>query len=77
MKFKLNNPVPSNMQDECTKCANIINDFAKPEQEKLDMQGMDKYIPASVIQDAKGLAILSVIKAGFGWSGRAGRLSVD
>jgi lipid-binding SYLF domain-containing protein len=32
----------------------------------------DKVIPPTVLADAKGLAILTVIKAGFIWSGKLG-----
>lgn len=34
--------------------------------------GFDTIIPVSVIKQAKGLAIFTVVKAGFLWSGRAG-----
>jgi hypothetical protein len=34
--------------------------------------GFDTIIPVSVIKEAKGLAIFTVLKAGFLWSGRAG-----
>jgi lipid-binding SYLF domain-containing protein len=34
--------------------------------------GFDTIIPVSVIKEAKGLAIFTVVKAGFLWSGRVG-----
>jgi lipid-binding SYLF domain-containing protein len=34
--------------------------------------GFDTIIPVSVMKAAKGLAIFTVVKAGFLWSGRAG-----
>jgi lipid-binding SYLF domain-containing protein len=34
--------------------------------------GFDTIIPVSVMKEAKGLAIFTVLKAGFLWSGRAG-----
>lgn len=33
---------------------------------------MDKLIPAGIIENAQGLAIYTVLKAGFLFSGRAG-----
>jgi lipid-binding SYLF domain-containing protein len=35
-------------------------------------QGMDKMIPANILENAQGLAIYSVLKAGFLFSGRMG-----
>ncbi|OZJ04737.1 hypothetical protein BZG36_01800 [Bifiguratus adelaidae] len=40
----------------------------KPENE----HGFDNAIPSAVLRNAKGLAIFTVVKAGFIWSGRAG-----
>ncbi|KAI9319840.1 hypothetical protein BX666DRAFT_2018047 [Dichotomocladium elegans] len=58
-----------NLHDECEKAARILRSFtAKDEVEK----GFDTVIPVKVLQEAKGLAIFTVIKAGFLWSGRAG-----
>ena len=59
----INSPVPSSMVEECRKCARIIQEFS---------QDPDKFIPSDIIANAKGVAILTVIKAGFIWSGRAG-----
>lgn len=40
---------------------------------KLDPgQGMDKIIPENILEKAQGLAIYTVLKAGFLFSGRAG-----
>lgn len=53
----------SGMQDDVNQAATIIERFqAMPE----------KSIPKEVLRDAKGLAILTVIKAGFIFSGRGG-----
>lgn len=35
-------------------------------------QGMDKIIPAGILEKAQGLAIYTVLKAGFLFTGRAG-----
>src|SRR5947208_10190882 len=56
-------PVYADMQDDVDQAATIIERFqAVPE----------KAIPQAVLKDARGLAIMTVIKAGFGISGRGG-----
>jgi lipid-binding SYLF domain-containing protein len=60
-------PIPQDLRQEAVKCAGILEKFMKPEQGNLD-----KVIPPNVIDQAKGLAVMTVIKAGFVWSGRAG-----
>src|SRR2546422_1658849 len=51
------------MQGDVDQAATIIERFqAVPE----------KAIPQAVLRDARGLAIMTVIKAGFGFSGRGG-----
>ncbi|KAA8893542.1 hypothetical protein FN846DRAFT_978420 [Sphaerosporella brunnea] len=57
----INNPIPSNLQSECRKAARILTSFVDPKQSF----GPDKIIPPSILANAKGLAILSVAKAGF------------
>ncbi|KAI9048784.1 hypothetical protein LZ554_007615 [Drepanopeziza brunnea f. sp. 'monogermtubi'] len=64
----IHNPLPSSMASECKKCAKILSSFTDPRQ----AFGPDKIIPPSVLANAKGLAILTVIKAGFLGSGRYG-----
>jgi SH3 domain-containing YSC84-like protein 1 len=66
-KMTIHTPIPQGLAQESIKCAEIIDKFTKPEQGNLD-----KVIPPNVIAQAKGLAIMTVIKAGFVWSGRAG-----
>jgi lipid-binding SYLF domain-containing protein len=57
-------PVYADMQDDVDQAATIIERFqAVPE----------KAIPQAVLKDARGLAIMTVIKAGFGISGRGGK----
>ncbi|KAI3635851.1 hypothetical protein MIR68_006489 [Amoeboaphelidium protococcarum] len=62
--------IPLDLGSECQKAAKILDQFIKPEEAK--EKSPDSIIPPDIIQKAKGLAILQVIKAGFLWSGRAG-----
>ena len=56
-------PVCASMQNDVEQAATIIERFqAVPE----------KAIPRAVLKEARGLAIMTVIKAGFGFSGRGG-----
>ncbi|TKA80283.1 hypothetical protein B0A55_03026 [Friedmanniomyces simplex] len=64
----INNPLPSSMRSECKKCGRILASFIDPRQ----AFGPDKIIPPSILANAKGLAILTVFKAGFLGSGRFG-----
>lgn len=64
----LNSPLPSSMASECKKCGKILASFIDPRQ----AFGPEKVIPPSVLAEAKGLAILTVIKAGFLGSARFG-----
>ncbi|KAL2264663.1 hypothetical protein VTJ83DRAFT_7173 [Remersonia thermophila] len=64
----LHNPLPSSLASECRKCAKILSSFIDPRQ----AFGPDKVIPPSVLANAKGLAILTVVKAGFLGSARFG-----
>jgi len=55
--------VTATEQDKVNQAANVVERFrALPE----------KGIPRRVLRDAKGVAILTVVKGGFIWSGRAG-----
>lgn len=53
---------------ECKKCGKILTSFINPRQSF----GPDKIIPPSILANAKGLAIITVLKAGFLGSGRFG-----
>ncbi|KAI5807431.1 hypothetical protein DFH27DRAFT_640238 [Peziza echinospora] len=64
----LNNPLPSGLGNECQKAARILTSFVNPDQSF----GPDKVIPPSILANAKGLAILTVIKGGFLASVRVG-----
>ncbi|QKX58668.1 uncharacterized protein TRUGW13939_05795 [Talaromyces rugulosus] len=56
------------MRSECKKAGKILASFVDPKQ----AFGPDKVIPPEVLAGAKGLAVLSVLKAGFLGSGRFG-----
>ncbi|CAK3886591.1 SH3 domain-containing [Lecanosticta acicola] len=64
----INNPLPSSMRSECKKCGRILASFIDPRQ----AFGPDRIIPPQILSNAKGLAILTVFKAGFLGSGRFG-----
>uniref|UniRef100_A0A3Q4I519 SH3 domain-containing YSC84-like protein 1 n=1 Tax=Neolamprologus brichardi TaxID=32507 RepID=A0A3Q4I519_NEOBR len=66
--FAVSNPIPSNLKSEAKKAAKILRDFT----EISSRNGPDKLIPAHVIAKAEGLAIISVIKAGFMITARGG-----
>ncbi|KAI7892738.1 uncharacterized protein EV154DRAFT_503953 [Mucor mucedo] len=66
MSSAMNSPIPTSLAGECKKAARILNSFVDPGT------GMDKLIPAGIIEKAQGLAIYTVLKAGFLFSGRAG-----
>ncbi|RMC17368.1 hypothetical protein DUI87_05949 [Hirundo rustica rustica] len=65
---EVNNPIPSNLKSEAKKAAKILREFT----EITSRNGPDKIIPPHVIAKAKGLAVLSVIKAGFLVTARGG-----
>ncbi|TKX24822.1 hypothetical protein C1H76_2997 [Elsinoe australis] len=64
----LNNPLPSSMASECKKTGKILASFVDPRQSF----GPDKIIPPEILANAKGLAIMTVFKAGFLGSARFG-----
>ncbi|XP_034467374.1 SH3 domain-containing YSC84-like protein 1 isoform X4 [Hippoglossus hippoglossus] len=64
----MSNPIPSNLKSEAKKAAKILTDFT----EISSRIGPDKLIPPHVIAKAEGLAIISVIKAGFMITARGG-----
>ncbi|KAJ3053892.1 hypothetical protein HK097_003130 [Rhizophlyctis rosea] len=66
-KINLHNPIPQALEDEFKKVADVLDHFIKGNNQ------MDSaLIPSKVIANAKGVAVLTIIKAGFVWSGRAG-----
>lgn len=64
----LNSPLPSSLSNECKKASKVLASFIDPRQ----AFGPDKIIPPSVLANAKGLAVITVLKAGFLFSGRVG-----
>ncbi|KAK6458003.1 uncharacterized protein RJT20DRAFT_91660 [Scheffersomyces xylosifermentans] len=64
----INNPIPRSLKSESKKAAKVLSSFIKPNQ----LAGPENIIPPKVLKNAKGLAIITVLKAGFLFSGRAG-----
>ncbi|KAL0081526.1 hypothetical protein J3Q64DRAFT_1731651 [Phycomyces blakesleeanus] len=64
-----NSPVLGTLSEECIKASRTLEKFIDKEEME---NGFDNIIPVKVLQQAKGLAIFTVLKAGFLWSGRAG-----
>ncbi|XP_071120339.1 SH3 domain-containing YSC84-like protein 1 [Mytilus edulis] len=64
----VNTPIPHSLKSEAKKAAKILNDFSVPSAKA----GPDKLIPSGVLLKAKGLAILTVVRAGFLVTARAG-----
>jgi len=60
--------LPESLDKECLKATKILRSFRIPESN----QGPDSLIPSTIIENAKGLVIMSVVKAGFLFSGRVG-----
>ncbi|GAA5951316.1 hypothetical protein JCM3765_002442 [Sporobolomyces pararoseus] len=61
-----NNPLPVSLQQECRKACKIFSSFVDP------VNGLDNIIPPSILRKAKGFAFLTIVKAGFVFSARAG-----
>ncbi|EPY54093.1 actin cortical patch component Lsb4 [Schizosaccharomyces cryophilus OY26] len=64
----LHNPLPASLKSECKKAGKILTSFVDPRQ----TLGAQEVIPPSVLTNAKGLVIMTVLKAGFLFSGRIG-----
>eukprot|EP00842_Homolaphlyctis_polyrhiza_P005636 jgi/Hompol1/6073/HPOL_002754-RA len=65
--MKLHNPLPTAIESHFTQAASILEHFMKGST-KLDAA----LIPTKILENARGLAILTIVKAGFLWSGRVG-----
>ena len=63
-----NSPLPQDLADECRKAAKILRQFIIPDRDF----GPDKYIPHDILARARGLVVLTVVKAGFLFSARMG-----
>ncbi|XP_069132829.1 SH3 domain-containing YSC84-like protein 1 [Argopecten irradians] len=64
----VNTPIPHSLKSEAKKAAKILRSFTVPSANI----GPDKLIPAGILLKAKGLAILTVVKAGFLVTARGG-----
>uniref|UniRef100_A0A0B7BDS1 SH3 domain-containing protein n=1 Tax=Arion vulgaris TaxID=1028688 RepID=A0A0B7BDS1_9EUPU len=64
----VNTPIPQNLKSEAKKAAKILREFSIPNAKT----GPDGLIPAGILAKAKGLAIITVFKAGFLVTARGG-----
>ena len=64
----VNSPLPTSMSEECKKAGRTLRQFVIPDRDS----GPDSMIPPDIIANARGLAVLTVVKAGFLFSGRFG-----
>ncbi|CAK5280081.1 unnamed protein product [Mycena citricolor] len=65
--MKFNTPLPQTLPKECQKASKIFKSFVDGSN-----NGLDGVIPRHVLENAKGFAIFTIIKAGFVFSARAG-----
>ncbi|KAI8093326.1 uncharacterized protein BX664DRAFT_384773 [Halteromyces radiatus] len=65
----INTPVMGTLTETSAKASRILQSFIEKEEVET---GFDNVIPVKVIQEAKGLAIFTVVKAGFLVAGKAG-----
>ncbi|KAJ3129465.1 hypothetical protein HK098_001232 [Nowakowskiella sp. JEL0407] len=67
-KLKINNPIPyEGLAADCAKAATILDHFIKGENP------MDAtLIPTAILKNAVGIAVITVIKVGFVWTGKVG-----
>lgn len=63
MRAWLNNPLTSTLEADIFKCTNILRHFVYSSR-----LSAERAIPASMLQEAAGFAVLSVLKVGMGWS---------
>ncbi|BFZ05076.1 hypothetical protein BsWGS_08115 [Bradybaena similaris] len=64
----VNTPIPHSLKSEAKKAAKILREFSIPNAKT----GPDSLIPAGILAKAKGLAIITVFKAGFLVTARGG-----
>lgn len=64
----VNSPIPTSLHEEVQKASRILRRFMIPDRDT----GPDKLIPPTILEKARGLAILSILKAGFLFSARGG-----
>ncbi|KAI8800015.1 hypothetical protein BJ742DRAFT_686500 [Cladochytrium replicatum] len=63
---KVHSPFPQEIANECSKSAEILNEFA------MALSVDHPTIPPQAFAQAKGVAIFTVLKVGAGWSGKFG-----
>lgn len=63
----LNNPFTSTLEDDIYKVANILQTFTHASRAE-----PEKGLPTAVLQGARGLAVLTALKVGAGWSAAYG-----
>ncbi|OLY80239.1 LAS seventeen-binding protein 3 [Smittium mucronatum] len=64
----LHNPIPISLEKDIEKAASILTSFTSSSEASIT----GKVIPLDILERCKGIAVLTVIKGGFIWSGRAG-----
>jgi lipid-binding SYLF domain-containing protein len=69
-------PVPKDVAGECKRAAKYLNKVSETDEIKhmtsVVSESAASKIPASIIANAKGIAVFKVLKGGFIWSGRIG-----
>ncbi|EIW86370.1 DUF500-domain-containing protein [Coniophora puteana RWD-64-598 SS2] len=65
--MKFSTPFPQTLPKECDKAAKMFMSFVDGKN-----NGLDGVIPRSVLENAKGFAVFTILKAGFVFSARAG-----
>ncbi|KIZ06123.1 SH3 domain-containing protein [Monoraphidium neglectum] len=63
----LNFPVSGSLEDDAYKATNILRTFMAASRLEPERQ-----LPASVLRGARGLALMSVLRVGAGWSATVG-----
>ncbi|PWA03071.1 hypothetical protein BB558_000751 [Smittium angustum] len=67
MKYILS-PIPKSLNKDILNAAEILSSFIKPKEAKL----INKAIPHDILDKCCGIAVISVLKGGFMWSGSVG-----
>ncbi|KAI8841701.1 hypothetical protein BC829DRAFT_364370 [Chytridium lagenaria] len=70
--MKIHSPLPEALASEFNKAASILDHFIKGTKKWTRRKLFSCLIPTKIIANCKGVAVLTLIKAGFVWSGRAG-----
>ncbi len=66
--FNFCSPYSSNLEKECRNAADIIGNFFRPEWGAAN----DRSIPVAFLEKACGIAIMTIVKAGFLITGKIG-----